>query len=208
MTISLVDEFYAAINMGGAPGVEWALRHGVDQRTIFLPKPHGQFHGYPAFGVDCIEVFNDGTYQPAADGRVVFIMPANRWGELGQDIDDLVAWEPKTPARWWTRLGLATVMNETAIDKARFDSIPPDHLTKAEKEAYRGPPLVLAPTPWHWLRSGFEGAVILDRNMDTRALLSGLSVVAASFDHGRALKSHFDRHPLPVPKIIHRRTAA
>ena len=178
--IDLAQEFNAAMRKGFVLSVKWFKRRGVTAKTLYLNP----------VGIDLIDTTLDGTYQPFPDGKLAFIMPANCYGNFGEDIDDLIAWEPKNPTRWWLRLGIGRVLNHDAIGAAaswRF-------------------PLALRQSPFDWLRAGGDldaGAVILDRNADLRTLLADVpKVVAASYEHGIEIERQIERRSPRLPRII------
>ena len=139
------------------------------------------------FGLHPITTFRDGTFELASDGPNALIIGADL---LDDGLDDLVAWCPERPDRWWHRLGFARLLNEYAVLRAM-----------GCRE-----PLLLWRSPFNWLRMGCDGAVVLDWPL-ALPLLRGVSeVVAEDVDHGTEIERRLrDRRG---PRIMIPRRAA
>lgn len=181
-TVDLTAEFIAAVNNVPA----WVESQAVKAAAVCPPKPFHENCSFPPFGVAKSETFSDGTYQPSPEGKYAVVTPSNGYEVPGHDYEDLVCWFPEKPSRWWRRLGIATALNEWAIHRAIGCN----------------EPLTLHRTPWAWLQSNGNGAVILDLNADVRALLAGVPrVIASSLDHGKQIERWLRRRPPELPKI-------
>lgn len=171
----LLAEFTAAAGMTFEDRSfdDWLIRQGVPATVLRGSGPW--LRGPAIVGAAPIETFRDGTYQPAPDGKFAFVMAANQYGDdfFLEAIDDLIAWLPSDPSRWWRRHGVATFLNEQAVDRARC----------CDESAH------LHETPLDWLRVGCRGAVVIDQAAPLRFALTGLTVVCAS----RALAEQLER---------------
>lgn len=146
----LLSEWQAAVDAVQPQHVATLERRlGVPAATLWTGMPFGLMVGTPVFGVAPIEPADDGTFIPARGGQLAVIVPTWLRGPIyATDVEDLVAFLPSNPARWWRRLGVADYLNEPAITEARG----------------AGTPLHLLPTPLDWLRAGCpdDAAVVLD----------------------------------------------
>ena len=121
------------------------------------------------FGLHPITTFRDGTFELAVAGDNAVVVGADL---LDDGVEDLIAWYPTRPDKWWRRLGFARLLNEHGVLRAMG----------CRK------PLALWRSPFHWLRMGCEGVTVLDWPL-ALPLLRGVSeVVAEDVDHGREVE--------------------
>jgi hypothetical protein len=139
------------------------------------------------FGVSQIEINGD-LYAPGGVGNLSMILPTNR---EGNDIDDLVAFYPSEPEKFWLRLGAARFLNHNAVDRA----------------VACGEPLFIHETPFDWLRAGWQACVILDWDSDLRGVLPDKVLV---WDHAFAdrLQAKMGQHTPEVRVIEDYKNAA
>ncbi len=122
---------------------------GLDPETVWAAGGLGIVRG---------ETFKDGTYQPIDDGgQWLWVAPCFYGIVRPEMLDDLVAWSPGDPARWWRRKGNGMVLGFANVQKARqtvwdfgYGDPPPP------------PTLTLHKSPRDYVMAGFEGACILD----------------------------------------------
>jgi hypothetical protein len=144
-----------------------------------------------------------GWYQPNMDGgeRVILLPEDGRGhgGEPGQDwvwgksfagywsLDDIVAFDPKNPSRWWRRIGVADVLGLSELEAARDENRP----------------VRLFRDPLSWLIAGRAGCVLIDRHRDPRHLLHRVPRVDCEDDaHAKWLNQRMRDFALRgMPKI-------
>lgn len=92
-----------------------------------------------------------GLWRPSPDGDRMCVLPVPPLAEIAdpgwptQQLDDLVAFHPDRPDKWWTRNG-AAILGQEAVERA----------------AAMDEPLYLFPTPLDWLVAEGHGACVLD----------------------------------------------
>lgn len=74
--------------------------------------------------------------------------------------DDLAAFHPGEPWRWWTALGSVPLLGADVADKARV----------------QGARVRVLETPWSWLLAGRSGVVVIDWGLIGPADLEGLAL--------------------------------
>ena len=91
----------------------------------------------------CIQTYGDGSFDWAEDGQPALHLPIP--GIDGR-MEDIVAWLPGDPSRWWLRLRIGVILGLEEVERCDF----------------LHEPLHLFWTPADWLSAGKRGAVILD----------------------------------------------
>ena len=154
---------------------------GIQRRTLYWFRD-GRLAGH--YGAARIEPRDDGTYEPTttADAPSALILGVR---PTDGPIFDLVAFSPSQPLKWWTRLGIATLLGEEIRDRT----------------AFFGDPLVIHPTPLDWLRADADGGCILDWRCDLRLLLGGCERIIVYDDATAERLSEAFRANLRLPEI-------
>jgi hypothetical protein len=147
----LLNEFTAATAAAEREDFDYLITEGVPRNWLWC--------GPMRFGIAPITT-SGATYEPIVAGKRAFLLPAAPLDD-DEDIVDLVAWHPDEPCQWWSRLGVAPILNPAAIDRA---------------EIFREP-LSLHSSPMAWLQAGGEGAVVLDASADLRLHLGGIGTI-------------------------------
>ena len=140
-----------------------------------------------------------GWYEPSADGGTrVVLVPDDALGADYPDearlygsargyrsLPDIVAFDLKSPGRWWRRIGHLDVLGGRALSDARA-----------------GAPLKLYRDPLAWLIAGRAGAVLIDRG-DPRLPLRGIAEIHCQDDaHARWLDARLRAFALRgLPKV-------
>ena len=97
-----------------------------------------------AFGLHAISPYQDGTFAFKEDGNPALIIGVH--GPSMDDPVDLIAWFSGRPGIWWSRFDAAPILGCHSVEHAiHFDT-----------------PLIIRETPESWVRSGCDGAVVLD----------------------------------------------
>lgn len=184
MNADLAAEFAEAANTAKREHYDWLVEQGVPRAFLY--------RGSCQVGVAEIETGAGGLYQPYGGGDLAFIMPARPipapWDADFPDDDpgDLVAWLPSSPWRWWSRCGMAPLLNPRAIDVAH----------------YRALPLACWSMPLRWLRAGGDGVVILQCDSDLRLWFgSGLTVHADTLELGEEIERRL-RQPPALARVL------
>ena len=94
-------------------------------------------------GLPRIQTYGDGSFDWAEDGQPALHLPVPG---LGGRMEDVVAWCPDDPSRWWLRLRIGVVIGLEEVERCDF----------------LHEPLRLFWTPADWLSAGKRGAVVLD----------------------------------------------
>lgn len=94
------------------------------------------------FGALTIDVDDAGRWWPDADGFPAMVVPVR---ERGDDID-IIAFRTDAPARWWWRIGCASMLGADLLDGTFF---PGDRLR-------------VVSTPIGWIAAGGDAVCILD----------------------------------------------
>ncbi len=98
--------------------------------------------------------------------------------ELGPIFDNVIAWRPEAPGRWWLEVNDWPLLGWQALQQA----------------AAEGGSLVLFPTPAAWAASGGRGACILRWTIDPLDLFAGVaSVQCADAATERRLRAEVER---------------
>ena len=144
--IDLVDELAAAVCNLPPANINWLRSFGIPDSEIF---------GEPLkVGVANIQTFPSGFYEPNEDGDLAVII-AEGWPEppIWDVIEDLIAFKPQAPSRWWRRRGEVQVLGAHNIrPKPIF-------------------PLTLFDNPLSWLQAGGGGLCVIDWGFDAETLL-------------------------------------
>lgn len=115
-----------------------------------LGIPKAVTHGGAALAARArIQVSEDGYFEPRDDGLPAVVVPCGvqAFKCVGwEDINDLVAFSPKAPGRWYRRSGVARFCGEDRIAHA----------------VHRGMILAVYETPLSWLQHGVDGVCIVD----------------------------------------------
>ena len=105
-------------------------------------------------GVAEAETSPSGLYEPNDDGESILVVaegcPA---APIWDTLDDLIAFKPQEPGRWWRRCGEAKILGAYNV---RSEPVFP---------------LTIHETPLSWLRSGARGICIVDWSFDPERLL-------------------------------------
>jgi hypothetical protein len=147
-------------------------------------------------GAATISLRLDSTYDPDEHGARVFVTPCrvdDPWSPESAEFElaaqygmivDVIAWHPRAPMRWATRLGLAQWLG--AIEPQFCDP----------------PPVPIRRSPVSWLRGGARGLCILDRDRRAQYRLLSLcrSLIAEDREH-RAELQRVLAHPFSLPTI-------
>lgn len=152
-------------------------RLGVDPSCIWGVGPS-------FIGVESVHKIERKYYQPDENGRPCYICPVGRHVDgVWETIDDLVAWTPSQPDRWYLRTGNGVMLNPDEPERCRIHH----------------EPIELHETPLDWLRAAGRGAVVLDWSANLRLLLGSLSdVVCSTPDLARRISNSLkDRNSLP-----------
>ena len=116
----------------------------TDSLTIERPSSRqrdGLPFPWPAEGR--IEACGDGSFEWSENGLPALHLPVSG---LGGRMEDVVAWIPDAPGKWWLRRGVGVILGMEEIERC-------DYLHE---------PLHLFWTPADWLNADRRGAVILD----------------------------------------------
>ena len=143
----LQDEFADAVCSVTPERLEWLRAAGVPDEAIFAEPP--------LVGFAQIETYSGGLYEPRDEGLDAVIVPVRADG-----LADLVDFRPKSPERWWRRMGAVPVLGEENM------------------RCFQVNPLRVCATPLDWLRGGGRGVVIIDWLPDPTDLLLGAGVLA------------------------------
>ena len=145
---NLADEF-ALTTDGVTPLlVERFRQMGILNRIIFGARHY--------LGVARIVTHSDGLFEPHDDGELALIVPEGMPEVPGWEwIEDLIAFMPDDPSRWWRRCGDADLLGTSNITPWRLS------------------PLTIHETPLSWLRAGVEGICVVDWGLDPIARLGG-----------------------------------
>ena len=162
--IDLHDELAAAVcNL--PPATIGRLRSfGIPEAAIFdLPL---------MVGVAKVQTFPSGFYELNDVGASAVIVAAGRPAPpIWDTLDDLIAFRPQDPGRWWRRRGEVQVLGS--------GNIRPEPVF----------PLTLHDTPLSWLQSGASGVCVIDWRVDPERFLYAGPVAAES----PSLKTRLER---------------
>ena len=114
----------------------------------------------PHCGLDTVETHGP-FCEPVAGGRPMVICPVM----AGDELADLLAFDPRAPNQWWCRLGGEPLLGTGALA---------DQLT--------GQPLHVYRTPLSWLQHGCDGVVPLDFNRASIDLITAQNGIVAEDD--------------------------
>ncbi|GEO81956.1 hypothetical protein [Pararhodospirillum oryzae] len=154
------------------------------------------------YGVARARLDRDGSWVPTAEGTTVLVLPACPLAALDDpiwpsaDVGDLVAFDPRDPERWWTRLG-CPLLNEEAQARA----------------ALCREPLVVHPTPLAWMQAAGAGVVVLDWSRPLSVWMAGPpSLIAPTLDLAERLDRALNRPPprarIELPAHVIKRNVA
>ena len=144
--MSLQDEFSAAVCSLTPQRIDWLRSFGIPNSVIF-DEPL-------MIGATKVQTFPSGFYELNDDGTPVVVVAAGRpAGPIWDTLDDLIAFRPQDPRRWWRRLGAVQVLGS--------DNIQPEPVF----------PLALYETPLSWLLAARAGVCIVDWSFDPEHLL-------------------------------------
>ena len=119
---------------------------GIPESVIFDPPL--------MVGVAKVQTFPSGFYEPNGDGVDAVVVAVGRRLDLIWDtLDDLIAFNPAEPGRWWRRLGDVQVLGS--------ENIAPEPVF----------PLRLYDTPLSWLQAGARGVCVIDWRVDPERFL-------------------------------------
>ncbi len=146
--MSLADEFSAAVCNLTPQRIGWLRGFGIPDSAIFVEPLK--------IGVANVQTFPSGFYEPSDDGNPAVIV-AEGWPEppIWDVIEDLIAFLPQDPGRWWHRRGEVQLLGAYNI---RSEPVFP---------------LALRETPLSWLQAGTAGVCVIDWSLDPIARLPG-----------------------------------
>jgi hypothetical protein len=99
-------------------------------------------------GMAPVETHRGGLFDIADDGALAVLLPVGEWDGLNWILDDIVAFYPDQPDRWWLRRGAVQILGSGNIrPEAVF-------------------PLALHDTPLSWLQAGASGVCVIDWRAD------------------------------------------
>ena len=105
-------------------------------------------------GVAKVQTFPSGFYEPNDDGDNVLIAAEGRPASpIWDTLDDLIAFDPKAPGRWWRRHGEVQFLGGYNI------RVEPTF------------PLTIHETPLSWIQAGAQGLCIVDWSFDPERFL-------------------------------------
>jgi hypothetical protein len=137
----LHDELAAAVCNLPLATIDRLRSFGIPEAVIF---------GLPLMiGATKVQTFPSGFYEPNDDGTPVVVVAAGRpAGPIWDTLDDLIAFRPQDPGRWWRRCGDIQLIGAYNI---RSEPVFP---------------LVLHETPLSWLQAGTAGVCVIDWALD------------------------------------------
>ena len=179
----LIDEFLDSLERVKQCHLDYLIARGVTGRSII---------DVGLVGAMPIET-NGLLYQPAPSGREAFVVSVR---DPFDAVIDLCAWLPDGPRQWWLRKGVGAVLGAVVADYAN-----------AMDQA-----LQIFGSPLDWVRTGGQGAVVLDWHASALWALH-LSGVEKFLCADREIAAHLDdvteKECRPKPEIrvflIHRR---
>ncbi len=149
-------------------GPEWYARFcelGIPNRVTFGVRP--------LVGIGHIVPHSSGLFEFHDDGDLGLIVPEGEPEVPGWAwIDDLIAFMPDNPSRWWRRRGEVDLLGAANITPWRLS------------------PLVIYETPLSWLQAGADGICVVDWAIDPIARLVGTGYLEAETP---ALKRRLER---------------
>lgn len=116
-------------------------------------------------------------YEPRPGGEYAIIVPVMD----GEELVDLLAFDPRKPDRWWVRLDACCFLGGDNI-----------FCQSAPIEIWR--------TPLRWLKATCEGVVVLDWGAASPTLRPLEEAHAEDTDHGQDIRRRLQQ-PLPIPEI-------
>jgi hypothetical protein len=123
-------------------------------------------------GVATVQTYPSGFYEPRDGGDVAVIVAAGHpEGPIWDTLDDLIAFRPTEPSRWWRRLGEVQVLGS--------GNIRPEPVF----------PLTLHDNPLSWLQAGASGVCVIDWRIDPERFLHAGPIEAES----PSLKARLER---------------
>ncbi len=132
-------------------GPEWYARFcelGIPNRVTFGVRP--------LVGIGHIVLHSSGLFEFHDDGDLAIIVPEGEPEVPGWAwVDDLIAFKPESPGRWWRRRGDVDLLGASNISPWRLS------------------PVTIHETPLSWLRAGANGIVIINWGLDPIARLGG-----------------------------------
>ena len=150
--INLYDEFSSAVESFGKDSQDTLINRYATPSNARFRVPGG------ALGITRIET-SDGLYQPSESGWGAIIMATAI--VTGGGYEDLLAFRPATPDRWWLRRGVARWLGEWELGRRMFTApvhIEPPALMPSHRT---DEPLHIFSNPLEWLRAGCDGCVPL-----------------------------------------------
>ncbi len=167
MTVDLDAEFIRLARAPTGRAMEWLIEQGVSPGIVQGGPTAGDLCGPIAVGR--IAVSGD-TFTFAEDGQPALLHPV--WNADGDEIEDLIAWFPADPSRWFLRLGTGIWLGSNCVTVS--------HVLET--------PLPIWPTPLEWLIHGGHGAIPLDR-IAARYDVLDIELVVADVEHGNKLEA-------------------
>jgi hypothetical protein len=136
--------------------------------------------GLSLIGVAKAERLRRDLWSPAEDGVALLTVAVVE----GAAVTDIVAFDPRTPEKWFMRKGQAWALGFDAIEEAR-GSFDPAART-----------LDLHETPLDWLRAGMAGTCVVSWTPEARAsILDCPKIKVASAAHAQRLRLMLTKPP-------------
>ena len=148
--IDLADEFSAAVCSLTPDRITEFAAAGVNIAAI---------NGLMV-GATPIETHGSGLYGPSDEGSAAVLLPCGFHDGLNWHLDDIVAFRPDKPSRWWSRRGIATVLGEV--------------------NSFSIEPRRLHARPLDWVNDLGRGICVLDWGSDPVDLLMGAGPLAVN----------------------------
>ena len=162
--IDLLDELAEAVCTLPPATIDRLRSYGIPEAVIFDPPL--------MVGVAKVQTFSSGFYEPNDDGEAAVIVAAGHpAGPVWDTLEDLIAFKPTEPSRWWRRLGEVKILGSS--------NIRPEPVF----------PLTLHDTPLSWLQARARGVCVIDWRVDPERFLYAGPIEAES----HALKTRLER---------------
>jgi hypothetical protein len=145
--IDLIDELADAVCSLSWTRIDWLCGLGVPRQTI-LAHPL-------MIGVAKVQTSPDGFYEPGDDGTDAVIIAEGRPAPpIWDGLDDLIAFQPEAPGRWWRRRGEVKILGGHNL---RHGSTLP---------------VIVHENPLSFLRGGARGVCVIDWRINPEVLVS------------------------------------
>ena len=146
-----------------------------------------------------------GFWEPAEDGFDAIILVTNRYSDY--DIEDLLAFRPAEPSRWWLRLDNATWLGHWELGTRLVCC--PSFLARPDLTQHHSrtdDPLDIYQNPLDWLRAYCDGSVPLCRQA-YGDLIQVQAELTSDNDRHSAMMKNWAQWPIAMPRITVRAQA-